>query len=536
LAQIYLDSLDDKPTPKAIRNALKGFQTENQGLGEEEKVQILARAYEHAVERINGQKPGLKDLAKRALFWITCAKRPLATSELQHALAVEVGEPKLDEENLPQIEDVVSVCAGLVTVDEKSRIIRLVHYTTQEYFKRTRERWFPNAETDITKVCLTYLSFHAFESGFCQTDAEFEERLRVNQLYDYVAHNWGNHAREALTLCQQVVGFLESELKTEAASQALLAIKRYSGHSKYSQEVPRQMTGLHLAAFFGVYRAANILIIRGQSLDLKDSYGRTPLSYAAEKGHEAVVKLLVEKGAELEAKSYGDRTPLLWAAGNGHEAVVKLLVDGGAELEAKDKYYGRTPLLWAAEKGHKAVVKRLVEGGAELEAKDKSYGWTPLLWAAEKEHEAVIKLLLEGGAELEAKDKCGRTPLLWAAEKGHEAVAKLLVEKGAELEAKDKSYGGRTPLSYAAEKGHEAVAKLLVEKGAEVEAKDKYGRTPLLWAAENRHEAVAKLLVEKGAKLEATAYGGRTPVIRCRCHGTDRYRWRHRINPAPPVV
>jgi hypothetical protein len=42
---------------------------------------------------------------------------------------------------------------------------------------------------DITKVCVTYLSFYAFESGLCQTDAEFEERLRLNQLYDYVVHN-----------------------------------------------------------------------------------------------------------------------------------------------------------------------------------------------------------------------------------------------------------------------------------------------------------------------------------------------------------
>lgn len=58
----------------------------------------------------------------------TCAKRPLTTLELQHALAVEVGESELDEENFPEIEDMVSVCAGLVTVDEECGIIRLVHY------------------------------------------------------------------------------------------------------------------------------------------------------------------------------------------------------------------------------------------------------------------------------------------------------------------------------------------------------------------------------------------------------------------------
>jgi hypothetical protein len=61
---------------------------------------------------------------------------------------VEAGESELDEDNLPQIEDMVSVCAGLVTVDEESGIIRLVHYTTQEYFQRTQKIWFPDAENN----------------------------------------------------------------------------------------------------------------------------------------------------------------------------------------------------------------------------------------------------------------------------------------------------------------------------------------------------------------------------------------------------
>ena len=51
---------------------------------------------------------------------------------------MEVGESNLDEDNLPEIEDMVSVCAGLVTIDEESNVIRLVHYITQEYFKRTQ--------------------------------------------------------------------------------------------------------------------------------------------------------------------------------------------------------------------------------------------------------------------------------------------------------------------------------------------------------------------------------------------------------------
>ncbi|KAH8648185.1 ankyrin repeat-containing domain protein, partial [Tricladium varicosporioides] len=66
-------------------------------------------------------------------------------------------------------------------------------------------------------------------------------------------------------------------------------------------------------------------------------FGQTPLSCAAEKGHEAVVKLLLEKGAALEVQSSSGQTPLSWAAVNGHEAVVKLLLEKGAALEVQDK-------------------------------------------------------------------------------------------------------------------------------------------------------------------------------------------------------
>jgi hypothetical protein len=171
--------------------------------------------------------------------------------ELQHVLAVEARKPNLNEKRKPYIEDMVSVCYVLVTVDEESNIIRLVHYTTQEYFERTQKYWFPNAEADITTACITYLSFSVFESGFCQTDEEFKRRLESNPLYDYAAHNWGHHARQALTLCQEVVDFLECEVKAEAASQAL-TLKWWSSHPHYSQRFPRRMTGMHLAAYFGL--------------------------------------------------------------------------------------------------------------------------------------------------------------------------------------------------------------------------------------------------------------------------------------------
>ena len=205
------------------------------------------------MKRIQGQEAGFRELAQRVLSWITCARRPLTTLELRHALAVEVGDSELGEDNLQEIEEMVSACAGLVTIDEESEIIRLVHYTTQEYFERTQMVLFPDAQRNIAVTCVTYLLFDAFETSFCPTDDEFEARLQLNPLYHYAAQNWGHHARAASTEVEQLVlDFLESEAKVSSSCQAMAASKSYSGDSGYSQEVPRQMAGVHLAAYFGL--------------------------------------------------------------------------------------------------------------------------------------------------------------------------------------------------------------------------------------------------------------------------------------------
>jgi ankyrin repeat protein len=473
--------------------------------------------YEEAMKRIAGHDADSEELAKQVLLWITCSKRPLSTSELQYALAVEVGKAELDEENLPQLEDMVSVCAGLVTVDEESGIIRLVHYTTQEYFERTQRQWFPNAEVNITTICVTYLLFDEFESGICQNDKEFEERLRLYPLYKYAAQNWGHHARAASTKAVQLtLNLLEDEHKALASTQAMVAPGPFPGYSQ--QRVPKQMTGVHRAALFELNEAILALLRNGHYPDSKDSSGQTPLSWAAENGHEAVVRLLLEKGAELESKDNNNQTPLLWAIRNGHETAVRLLLEKGAKLKSKDKM-----LLLAARRGHEAVVGLLLEKGAKLESKDNN-SRTPLSWAARNGREAVVKLLLATEkVDVDSKDsEYGQTPLSWAAENGHEAVVRLLlaIEK-VDADSKDTKYG-QTSLSYAAENGHEAVVKLLLATGqVNVDSKDNSGRTPLSYAASRGHEAVVKVLLEKGADVESKGKHSQTPLLHATSSGHE---------------
>jgi hypothetical protein len=68
------------------------------------------------------------------------------------------------------------------------------------------------------------------------------------------------------------------------SSQAMMASR---GSSSYSQDIPRQMTGVHLTAYFGLGDVVMGLLKIGYDPDVKDSDGRTPLSWAAERGRQS---------------------------------------------------------------------------------------------------------------------------------------------------------------------------------------------------------------------------------------------------------
>ena len=86
----------------------------------------IGGTYDEAMERVERQDNRRKQLAKRVLSWITHAVRPLSFIELQHALAVTSGATNFDPEAIIDEDILISVCAGLVVIDEKQRAVRLV--------------------------------------------------------------------------------------------------------------------------------------------------------------------------------------------------------------------------------------------------------------------------------------------------------------------------------------------------------------------------------------------------------------------------
>lgn len=105
----------------------------------------------------------------------------------------------MNEEGLLNEDLLVSVCAGIVTVDPESKIVRLVNYTNQEYIERVRINLFSTGQQEITRNCLIYLSFEVFEKN-CYEESDdhvdtpvFHARILENPFCLYAAQYWGIH-------------------------------------------------------------------------------------------------------------------------------------------------------------------------------------------------------------------------------------------------------------------------------------------------------------------------------------------------------
>ncbi|KAK2810116.1 hypothetical protein FQN50_003311 [Emmonsiellopsis sp. PD_5] len=536
LAHLHLNSLIGKVSPKAIRTALKKLPSGSDAYD---------AAYQDIMKRVENQLPDQVKLAKRVLSWIVCARRPLKQTELLHALAVEPHEHEFDESNLSDVSTIISPCAGLVTVDEKSSIIRLIHYTAQEYLDRTQAYWFPMAHVDIATTCLAYLSFDVFASRIHQR-GEGHETLLEYCFYNYSARNWGHHARDRSVKESLIMEFLRDDSKVSASAKQLgipLDVVTLDESSlPPASSASSVLKGVFLAAHFGLGPLLKTVLDNIPSYSrLRDSKGRTPLCYAAGSGHRSVVELLLEKGAELNHFDKKGYSPLLRAAAMGHTETAKLMLEKGADPNSKT-VLNYTPLLLAAKEGHASMLEALLEKNADPNVKNRC-GETSLSTAVLGNRREIVKILLGHGTFPDSKDLSGQTALYHATGKGDEAMVKLLLEHGADPNQRD-NFGqtcfyraldlnnvaianlmlqngadpqlavgwGTAPLLTAANKGHNAIVKLLLTSGVEPDTKDINGRTPLSMAAASGHEEVVKLLLQNGADPKVRDKMGQTPL------------------------
>ncbi|KAG7405871.1 Ankyrin-3 [Fusarium oxysporum f. sp. rapae] len=529
--------------------------------------------YNEAMQRVMTQGER-SSLAIDVLTWIYYSDEELSTRDLQIGVALHDGMTDVTDESISEVNQLISVCCGLVVVDEASNKIRLAHFTTQDYFNTFHQHWLKNGHTNLTMKCLQYLLMPNTlrpsnkEPGLTDSDNSFEVILRIMKLplRGYALMNWAKHAKLAETendgsneakaklkkindmayqfLCQQ----------PEFSSPILFLCTHHSdlwdsnwewewsGNLNYpvwfDLPPPRpdakkwdiSANGLHLAAYWGLTGVMPSLVSKF-GIDSRDKFGQTALCWASKNGQLGVVKDLLWRTNQWDPsyRVFDTKIALLQAIRGNHVAVIKLLLgiqdDPGygdriasKAFQTLSKIFPNAPrftslgdcLVEACKKGNLDIIRAFVDQHPSLNFTDGNYS-TPLIEAAKGTSVEIVKLLLDLDASPDFCPARGLTPLIEASSQGRVNNARLLLDRGAQVDRPTRS--GRTALMRASYRDVEDVAKLLVARGADIDIKDFMDRTSLMEASAAGSEGIARLLVQKGADVNAKDKKGRTSLM-----------------------
>jgi ankyrin repeat protein len=128
---------------------------------------------------------------------------------------------------------------------------------------------------------------------------------------------------------------------------------------------PDGWTPLHLAAFFGHAKIAELLLSRDANVAARsrNSNGNTPLHAALAGNHKFVAGLLMGAGADVNATDAGQWRPLHIAAANNNLDAMRTLIAQGADVTAANAD-GKTALSLAQEKNQREAASLLRRYGA----------------------------------------------------------------------------------------------------------------------------------------------------------------------------
>ena len=486
--------------------------------------------YERNMRRITeeSENPRASILAQKILEWVVHANRPLSLAELMDALAVDLQKPGFRKAARPDEATILEVTAGIIMIDHgEKRSVRLNHRTAQEYFDKTRDRWFATASANITRVSLHYMSLGELAKP-CEgiyEDKDFDARKKAYPLLEYAYVYWGDHASEAtphLEIQAAVLRYVSDTDKIAAWTQAVWYLR---SAERAEWDIRKGANALHVCAWFGLTDVVSKLLDEGLDVNAADpNYKQTPLMYACRRGQKMTVAELLERGADVNQYSQRDSVALFEAIDNGSSETVKLLLSH-KELDVNaihPRRYNRTALMLAGVSGQLEIVNALLERpGTRLDQKDIE-GNTALSLATIAGHYEIVTTLLEReGIDIDSQNNLGSTALMFAvtAKGGHKEmenkmlIATLLLEEGADSSIKDRE-GGGTAVLRAVDAGNEAMVKLLLDYNANIEIRDDLDRGLLHSAAVNTqgYEGVVKVLLGKSLDTNAQDQNGKTPL------------------------
>eukprot|EP01060_Flectonema_neradi_P019076 TRINITY_DN26079_c0_g1_i1.p1 TRINITY_DN26079_c0_g1~~TRINITY_DN26079_c0_g1_i1.p1 ORF type:complete len:216 (+),score=30.24 TRINITY_DN26079_c0_g1_i1:53-700(+) len=176
-------------------------------------------------------------------------------------------------------------------------------------------------------------------------------------------------------------------------------VKLIRGGMNVNTKDNNQYGVLHVLAMKDNGRLIDLLVKEyNADVNIKTTYGNTPLHFACRDGMLASSKALIENKADVNATHHNGSTPLHSASIYGKVEIIRLLAQHGANIsEPKADLY--TPLHLAAQQGRVEAVQTLIDLKANIEA-ETATGCTPLQLALQQGQDSAADVLIKAGAQL----------------------------------------------------------------------------------------------------------------------------------------
>lgn len=227
------------------------------------------------------------------------------------------------------------------------------------------------------------------------------------------------------------------------------------------QDKTNVRTTLFSAILGGHSEAVGWLVDRGANTKLEGVSGlkapfQSPFHIAARLQSTIVLQILLDKGERIDVKNRLGQTALHIAAIERYSNLTKWLLDRGANVEEKDGM-NRTPLFLAAMGDQIPIAKLLRSRGASVNTRDaKGTAFRQLL---QKGFDELGLLFLRWGVDTTEIDKNANNLLHEAAIGNCEKSAEVLLLRG--LDPRKRNSQGKSPLDLAQDRGR-SVAEILI--------------------------------------------------------------------------
>jgi hypothetical protein len=226
---------------------------------------------------------------------------------------------------------------------------------------------------------------------------------------------------------------------------------------KDPKQVTGELKGLSLCVASNQLSQVRELLNLGHDVNTVDADGdRTPLHWAAARGHRECIDLLLKAGADKTARDAEGRTPSELAVDCDRPAIRDLIKYGAPRQDSKKMTGTEGPVSMRCALGNPQELAGLLRA-FEIEKRKR---------ASELEKDPRLRELFS----VNKRDADGdRFPLHWAAARGSTACVKMLIEAGATIGALDAN--GNTAAALAFQFNQRATHEVLLRAIADLPLK-----------------------------------------------------------------